>query len=158
MADSTDHTDRNARLRETLEGLRDDPDALIEIILRQAEQIRELTARVEELEQKVRDLSSETERLRKERDEAERAGKRQAAPFRVEEEKRSEDPDLPGRDEGHEAAKGTRQPTAGSRSRSTGGSRRRWTVVRNAGSRSWRCARSAKSSRSFPRPGRRSLR
>jgi len=101
MADSSDHTDRNARLRETLEDLRDDPDALIEIILRQAEQIRELSARVEELEQKVRDLSSETERLR---DEAERAGKRQAAPFRVEDEERSEDPDLPGRDEGHEAS------------------------------------------------------
>jgi uncharacterized coiled-coil DUF342 family protein len=96
MADSTDHTDRNARLRETLEGLRDDPDALIEIILRQAEQIRELTARVEELEQKVRDLNSEIERLREERDEAEREGKRQAAPFRVEEEKRAEDPARPG--------------------------------------------------------------
>ena len=104
MADSTDHTDRNARLRSALEGLRDDPDALIEIILRQADQIRELNARVEELEQKVQDLNNEVDRLREERDEAERAGKRQAAPFRVEEEKRSEDPDLPGRDEGHEAS------------------------------------------------------
>jgi hypothetical protein len=104
MVDSTDHTDRNARLRETLEGLRDDPDALIEIVLRQAEQIRELNARVEELEQKVRDLNSETERLREERDEAEREGKRQAAPFRIGEEERSDEPDLPGRDEGHEAS------------------------------------------------------
>ena len=110
MADSTDHTDRNARLRETLEGLRDDPDALIEIILRQAEQIRQLTARVEELEQKVRDLNSEIERLREERDEAEREGKRQAAPFRVEEEKRAEDPARPGREEGHEASY-RREPT-----------------------------------------------
>jgi hypothetical protein len=104
MTDSTDHTDRNARLRETLEGLRDDPDALIEIILQQAEQIRQLNARVEELEQKVRDLNSETERLREERDEAEREGKRQAAPFRIGEEERSDEPDLPGRDEGHEAS------------------------------------------------------
>ena len=104
MADSTDHTDRNARLRSALEGLQDDPDALIEIILRQADQIRELNARVGELEQKVQDLNNEVDRLREERDEAERAGKRQAAPFRVEEEKRSEDPDLPGRDEGHEAS------------------------------------------------------
>ena len=104
MVDSTDHTDRNARLRETLEGLRDDPDALIEIVLRQAEQIRELNARVEELEQKVRDLNSETERLREERDEAEREGKRQAAPFRTCEEKRAEDPARPGREEGHEAS------------------------------------------------------
>ena len=104
MTDSTDHTDRNARLRETLEGLRDDPDALIEIILQQAEQIRQLNARVEELEQKVRDLNSETERLREERNEAEREGKRQAAPFRVEEKERSDEPDLPGRDEGHEAS------------------------------------------------------
>ena len=88
MVDSTDHTDRNARLRETLEGLRDDPDALIEIVLRQAEQIRELNARVEELEQKVRDLSSEIKRLREEREEIEREGKRQAAPFRTDEEDR----------------------------------------------------------------------
>ena len=104
MADSIDHTARNARLREALEGLRDDPDALIEIILRQAEQIRELTARVEQLEQTVRELKEERDRLREERDEAEREGKRQAAPFRVEEEKRSDDPDLPGREEGHEAS------------------------------------------------------
>jgi len=104
MADSTDHTDRNARLRSALEGLQDDPDALIEIILRQADQIRELNARVGELEQKVQDLNNEVDRLREERDEAERAGKRQAAPFRVEEEKRSDDLDLPGRDEGHEAS------------------------------------------------------
>ena len=104
MTDSTDHADRNARLRETLEGLRDDPDALIEIILQQAEQIRQLNARIKELEQKVRDLNSETERLREERDEAEREGKRQAAPFRIGEEERSDEPDLPGRDEGHEAS------------------------------------------------------
>ena len=104
MADSTDHTDRNARLRETLEGLRDDPDALIEIVLRQAEQIRELNARVEELEQKVRDSNSETERRREEREEIEREGKRQAAPFRTREEKRAEDPARPRREEGHEAS------------------------------------------------------
>ena len=104
MADSIDHTEPNARLRETLEGLRDGPDALIEIIIQQAEQIRQLNARVEELEQKVRDLSSETKRLREEREEIEREGKRQAAPFRTDEEDRSSDPDPPGRDEGHEAS------------------------------------------------------
>lgn len=104
MADSTDRTDRNARLRETLEGLRDDPDALIEIILRQAEQIRELTSRVEELEQKVEELSEENERLREKREEADREGKRQAAPFRTDENERSGDPDPPGRKEGHEAS------------------------------------------------------
>lgn len=102
MANSIDHTDPDAQLREVLEDLRDDPDALIEIILRQAEQIRELTSRVEELEQKVRELSEENERLREEREEAEREGKRQAAPFRTEE--RSGDPDPPGREEGHEAS------------------------------------------------------
>ena len=32
MTDSTDHTDWNARLREMLEGLRDDPDAQALII------------------------------------------------------------------------------------------------------------------------------
>jgi regulator of replication initiation timing len=104
MADSIDHTDPDAQLREVLEGLRDDPDALIEIILRQARQIRELTSRVEQLEQKVRELSEENERLREEREEAEREGKRQAAPFRTDENERSGDPDPPGRKEGHEAS------------------------------------------------------
>jgi hypothetical protein len=56
------------------------------------------------LREQVRELNAENDRLREERDEAERAGKRQAAPFRVEGEKRSDDPDLPGRDEGHEAS------------------------------------------------------
>lgn len=104
MANSIDHTGPDAQLREVLEGLRDDPDALIEIILRQAEQIRELTSRVEELEQKVRELNEENKRLREKRDEAEREGKRQAAPFRTEEEERSGDPDPPGREEGHSAS------------------------------------------------------
>lgn len=104
MANSNDHTDPDAQLREVLEGLRDDPDVLIEIILRQAGQIRELTSRVEELEQKVRELSEENERLREEREEVEREGKRQAAPFRTEEKERSDDPSQPGRKEGHEAS------------------------------------------------------
>jgi len=111
MANSIDYTDPDTQLREGLDGLRDDPDALIEIILQQAEQIRELTGRVENLEQKVRELSEENERLREKRDEAEREGKRQAAPFRTEEEERSGDPDPPGRKadppgrkEGHEAS------------------------------------------------------
>ena len=104
MADSIDHTEPNARLRKALEDLRGDPGALIEIIIQQAEQIRQLTSRIEELEQKVRDLSSETKRLREEREEIEREGKRQAAPFRTDEEDRSSDPDPPGRDEGREAS------------------------------------------------------
>lgn len=104
MADSNDHTDPDAQLREVLEDLRDDPVALIEIILQQAQKICRLTARVEELEEKVRELTDETERLRKKREEVEREGKRQAAPFRTDEEKRSSDPDPPGREEGHEAS------------------------------------------------------
>ena len=52
MADSIDHTEPNACLRKALEDLRGDSGALIEIIIQQAEQIRELNARVEELEER----------------------------------------------------------------------------------------------------------
>ena len=105
MADSTDHTDRRA----TLEELRDDPDALMAIILAQAERIDTLQSQMEamraemnRLQERVRELTAENRRLREEAGDAEQAGKRQAAPFRKEE--RSSDPSPPGRKEGHEAA------------------------------------------------------
>jgi uncharacterized small protein (DUF1192 family) len=102
MADSIDHTDPDARLREVLDDLREDPDALIAIILQQARHIRELTARVDELEQTVAQQRAEIDRLRAERDEARKEGKRQAAPFRRE--RRSKHPGSPGRAQGHEAS------------------------------------------------------
>jgi transposase len=129
MADQKDASDQSddacskARLRALLEDLREDPDALIEIILRQAQQIEQLRSlqpieqieqlqsqvqameeEIDRLRKRVRELNAENDRLREERDEAEQAGKRQAAPFRTREENRSDDPDLPGREEGHKAS------------------------------------------------------
>jgi hypothetical protein len=107
MSDSTDHTD----LKATLEELRDDPDALIAIILAQAERIDRMQSQIDamqsamnRLRERVRELNAENRRLRQERDDAEQAGNRQAAPFRREDEKRSSDPSPPGRKEGHEAS------------------------------------------------------
>jgi uncharacterized coiled-coil DUF342 family protein len=111
MTDQSNDTGSKTDLRAILEDLREDPDALIEIVLRQAGRIEELQSRmqamdeqIERLRERVRELNKENDRLREERDEAEQAGKRQAAPFRTREEKRSEDPDPPGREEGHKAS------------------------------------------------------
>lgn len=115
MASQDDNTGSKAQLREILEDLHEEPDTLTEIILRQVERIDLLRSQIEamreqmqeqidRLRERVRELNEETERLREERDEAEQVGKRQAAPFRVEEDKRSKDPDSPGREEGHEGS------------------------------------------------------
>jgi predicted transcriptional regulator len=114
MADQRDDSNSKEHLRSILEDLRSDPDALIEIILQQAERIdalqskmdravEQMQGQIDRLQKRVRELNEENRRLREERDEVERAGKRQAAPFRVEEEKRSDDPSQPGREEGHKA-------------------------------------------------------
>jgi transposase len=115
MADRRDDSNSKEHLRSILEDLRSDPDALIEIILQQAERIDALQSKmdravermqgqIDRLRERVRELNAENRRLREERDEADRAGKRQAAPFRIEEEKRSDDPSRPGREEGHKAS------------------------------------------------------
>ena len=120
MADQRDDSNSKEHLRSILEDLRSDPDeanafATIEIILQQAERIDALQSKIEatvermqgqidRLRERVRELNAENRRLREKRDEAEQAGKRQAAPFRLEEEERSEDPGLPGREEGHKAS------------------------------------------------------
>jgi uncharacterized small protein (DUF1192 family) len=122
MADSIDHTDPDARLREVLDGLREDPDALIEIILQQARHIRELTARVEELEETVATQRAEIDRLRAERDESGRRRRFGGRSARA----------VPGRRAGQRA---TRPATAPSRNGSTNASRFRWRAVRSAGTR-----------------------
>ena len=87
MASETTHS--------ALQELRDDPDRLIEIILQQAETIRELREKIDQLE-------ASNAHLRERLEKSERAGKRQAAPFRRSEKKRAEEPAEPGRKEGHE--------------------------------------------------------
>ncbi|MFO8232163.1 MAG: hypothetical protein R6U20_05800, partial [Longimonas sp.] len=98
MADSndhTDHTDWEATL-EMLQGTSDASasdaeriDVLIALVRAQAERIDALQSKLEamqaerdRLRERVRELTAENRRLRTERDNAERAGKRQAAPFR----------------------------------------------------------------------------
>ena len=51
MANSIDQNELKAQSRVVFEGLRDDPDALTEVILRQAIHIGHLKPRVEELVQ-----------------------------------------------------------------------------------------------------------
>ena len=111
MADvnDTDHTD----LEDAPEMLQDasgadEPDAeiteaLMALIRMQAERIGALESKLEAMQaerdrrlERVRELTAENRRLREERDEAERAGKRQAAPFRTEAIKRSSSPSRPG--------------------------------------------------------------
>jgi transposase len=74
-------------LTTALEALRDDPDALIAIILRQAERIGELEAMVAALQARL--------------DELEQRPPRSVAPFRMDESNRSQQPGKPGRKAGH---------------------------------------------------------
>jgi hypothetical protein len=76
------------RLRATLETLRGDPDALIQIIVQQAEVIARLTAQVEALEARVRDLDEQNRGLRARVATLERTTARAAAPFRIDPAKR----------------------------------------------------------------------
>ena len=147
MADSTDHTGPDAQLREVLEDLREDPDALIEITLRQAERNCKLTARVGELEQTVRELKKERDRLREER-----AGRRQAAPFGS---KRRSGLRIQIR---RVTGKGMMPPTAVSRSRSTSGLRFQSRGVRSVEKRLLMCARSDRLPKSVRRSSRKWLR
>ena len=72
-----------------LTGLRDNPDSLIDIILRQSEMIRQLQMRLEKLEARMDEQSG-------------RGGG--AAPFRRPEHKRKQTPLQPGRGKGHEGS------------------------------------------------------
>jgi uncharacterized coiled-coil DUF342 family protein len=54
---------QSSPLKPALESLRDQPDQLIEIILRQAELIEQLRQEVEELKKKINDLNDRNNRL-----------------------------------------------------------------------------------------------
>jgi transposase len=92
---------QTSSLRAALQSLRDKPDELIEIILRQAEAIEKLTQKVEQLEQQVKDLNDRNDGLKAKVQELETRAARQAAPFRIEDKKRVSNPKKPGRKEGH---------------------------------------------------------
>lgn len=89
------------QLRAVLEPLRNQPDQLIEMILRQAGVIDELRQEVGELERQIQDLKDRNEGLATQMEELQRAVARQAAPFRIREQQRKADPQKPGRKPGH---------------------------------------------------------
>ena len=81
-------------LRKALELLRDQPDQLVAIILRQVERFQQQAERIAQLEAEVESLKQRLEEL-----EQKPAGS--VAPFRIEEHKRAVKPKRPGRKKGH---------------------------------------------------------
>lgn len=92
---------QSSSLRVALQSLRDKPDELIEIILRQADAIEKLTQKVEQLEQQIKDLNDRNDGLGAKVQELQAKAARQAAPFRIEDKKRVSNPKKPGRPAGH---------------------------------------------------------
>lgn len=88
-------------LKASLQALRDQPDDLIEIILRQAGVIAEQEKKIRELEQQIKDLHDRNNGLSARLEQLEKAAARQAAPFRIKENKRQIDPKKPGRKKDH---------------------------------------------------------
>ena len=80
--------------RASLDALRDQPEALIAIIV-------QLRAQVAALEARLRDLDDQNRGLRERVDAAERTAARQAAPFRRDPQQRTQAPKRPGRRAGH---------------------------------------------------------
>jgi transposase len=92
---------QSSPLRAALQSLREKPEELIEIVLRQAQAIEKLTQKVEQLEQQIKDLNDRNGGLSAKVRELETKAARQAAPFRIEEKQRASNPKKPGRPPGH---------------------------------------------------------
>lgn len=92
---------QSSSLKQTLESLHDQPDQLIEIILRQAAAMEELSQKIQQLEEKIRELNDRNNDLRGKVEALEKTAARQAAPFRIAEKRRSANPQKPGRPKGH---------------------------------------------------------
>src|SRR5271157_5666642 len=88
-------------LKPALESLRDKPDQLIDIILRQAGVIDELRQEIEQLKQQLKDLNDRNDGLGAKVEQLERAVARQAAPFRIDDKHRVVERKRPGRAKGH---------------------------------------------------------
>jgi transposase len=99
-----------AALRTALEALRDQPEALIAIILQQSTAITQLQTQVAELEARLHDLDDDNRRLRDKVLTAEAAAARPAAPFRIKDHKRQSTPRRPGRPTGHPGTSRQRPP------------------------------------------------
>src|SRR5687767_14605463 len=96
-----------SQLKQSLEGLRDQPDQLIEIILRQAGVIEEQQKKIQELEALIKDLNDKNNGLLSRVENLEKTAARQAAPFRIKDSKRVTNPKTLGRKKGH---KGSHRP------------------------------------------------
>jgi len=81
--------------------LRDCPEELIEIIVRQAAALEELQKQVKDLQDQIRDLNDRNNGLSSQVEALEKTAARQAAPFRIADKHRSADPKKPGRPKGH---------------------------------------------------------
>jgi hypothetical protein len=92
---------QSAMLKASLESLRDQPDRLIEIILRQAGVIEELRVEIQTLKDQIKDLQGRNDGLSAKVAALETKAARQAAPFRIPEQQRQLQPQKPGRKAGH---------------------------------------------------------
>ena len=92
---------QSSTLKASLESLQDQPDRLIEIILRQAGVIEELRAEVQTLQDQLKDLRDRNDGLSAKVSALEQKAARQAAPFRIREQQRKAEPQKPGRKTGH---------------------------------------------------------
>lgn len=92
---------QSSPLKTALQSLRERPDELIEIILRQAGVIEELRQEVEQLKRQIKDLNDRNDGLAAKVGELERKAVRQAAPFRIEDKDRVAHPKKPGRPKDH---------------------------------------------------------
>ena len=91
-------------LKENLELLREQPDQLIEIILRQASIIEEQQKKIQDLEKQIQDLNDRNNGLSGRLEQLEKVAARQAAPFRIADKHRKDSPGKPGRKPGHPGA------------------------------------------------------
>jgi transposase len=92
---------QSSHLHSSLQSLREQPDELIEIILRQAAAIQEMQKQIEDLKDQLHDLNDRNNGLSSKVEALEKTAARQSAPFRIADKHRSSDPQKPGRPKGH---------------------------------------------------------
>lgn len=81
--------------------IRRQPEPLAELLREQTKLIQSLHEQIEKQNSLIEQLRQELERTRQQLEEAQRAGHRQAAPFRIDERRRKTEPGRPGRAAGH---------------------------------------------------------
>jgi transposase len=87
------------------------PDALIRLLGEQTKTIESLKARLDAQQKQIDQLTGQLDKTQKQLEEAQRSGHRQAAPFRIDEKKRKDQPKSPGRKKGHRGCYRSRPDT-----------------------------------------------